>query len=223
MAGQSEMHPITNKKRYRSKKSNDKEQQSHSKSYKKLKNEIKEVRKDLSTLTSIVFRMDDTIRKQTLELSKMKQMLERLVQNREDMITSDQPYVEEQHTEEQHTKHQEETQWEHQEESGSDISIDDRDADSLLTIRDILDNLNPQTDNQKAEWTDATTHLNLWTKEDLEYYFNTVVGDFQDKPGWGDVNYVIGCINIKEHWLAIAVDMRKCKIYVFNSMPNYLE
>ncbi|KAL4013257.1 hypothetical protein IC575_025419 [Cucumis melo] len=165
MADQSEMHPITNKKHYRSKKSNDKEQQSHSKSYKKLKNEIKEVRKDLSTLTSIVFRMDDTIRKQTLELSKMKQMLERLVQNqnqnqgndythkndndydqnREDMITSDQPYVEEQHTEEQHTKHQEETQWEHQKESGSDISIDDRDADSLLTIRDILDNLNAQS------------------------------------------------------------------------------
>ncbi|KAA0032136.1 MuDRA-like transposase [Cucumis melo var. makuwa] len=41
--------------------------------------------------------------------------------------------------------------------------------------------------------------------------------------GWGDVNYVISCINIKEHWLAIAADMRKCKIYVFDSMPNYVE
>ncbi|KAL0560334.1 hypothetical protein IC582_000735 [Cucumis melo] len=122
---QSEMNPITNKKCCKSKKSNDKEQQSHSKSYKKLKNEIKEVRKDLSTLTSIVSRMDDIIRKQSLELSEMKNMLERLVknqnqnqgndhthqnyndvdQNREDMITSDQPYVEEQHTEEQHTEH----------------------------------------------------------------------------------------------------------------------
>ncbi|KAL0548557.1 hypothetical protein IC582_013011 [Cucumis melo] len=157
------MHPITNKKRCRSKKSNDKKQQSHSKSYKKLKNEIKEVRKDLSTLTSIVCRMDDTIRKQSLELFEMKQMLERLVQNqnenqgndhthqndnddqnREDMITSDQAYVEEQHTE-----HQEETQMEHQEESGSDISIDDRDADLLMTIRDISDNLNAQSQKEK--------------------------------------------------------------------------
>ncbi|KAA0059221.1 Ulp1-like peptidase [Cucumis melo var. makuwa] len=79
VADQSEMHLIINKKCYRSKKSNDKEQQSHSKSYKKLKNEIKEVRKELSTLTSIVCRMDDIIRKHSLELSKMKQMLERLI------------------------------------------------------------------------------------------------------------------------------------------------
>ncbi|KAL4011062.1 hypothetical protein IC575_028108 [Cucumis melo] len=160
MADQSEMHPITNKKCCRSKKSNDKEQQSHSKSYKKLKNKIKEVRKDLSTLTSIVCRMDDIIRKQSLELSEMKQMLERLVQNqnenqgndhthqndndddhnREDMITSDQAYVEEQHTE-----HQEETQREHLEKSSSDISIYGRDADLLMTIRDISDNLNAQS------------------------------------------------------------------------------
>ncbi|KAL0552021.1 hypothetical protein IC582_011114 [Cucumis melo] len=163
VADQSEMHPITNKKRCRSKKSNDKEQQSHLKSYKKLKKEIKEVRKDLSTLTSIVYRMDDTIRKQSLELSEMKQMLKRLVQNqnenqendhthqndnddhnREDMITSDQAYVEEQHTE-QHTEHQEETQRKHQQESGSDISIDGRDADLLMTIRDISDNLNAKS------------------------------------------------------------------------------
>ncbi|KAL0544339.1 hypothetical protein IC582_019452 [Cucumis melo] len=164
------MHPITNKKRCRSKKSNDKEQQSHSKSIKKLKNEIKEVCKDLSTLTSMVSRMDGTIRKQSLELSEMKQMLERLVQNqnqnqgndqthqnfndddqnREDMTTSDQPYVEEQHTEEQHTEHQEETQREHQEEAGSDISIDSRDANLLLTIRDISDNLNLQSQKEKT-------------------------------------------------------------------------
>ncbi|KAL4013328.1 hypothetical protein IC575_025494 [Cucumis melo] len=107
--------------------------------------------------------MDDTIRKQSLKLSEMKQMLERLVQNqnenqgndpthqnenddqnREDMITSDQAYVEEQHTE-----HQEETQREHQEEFGSDISIYDRDADLLMTIRDISDNLNAQSQKEK--------------------------------------------------------------------------
>ncbi|KAL0544197.1 hypothetical protein IC582_019310 [Cucumis melo] len=111
---QSETHPITNKKRCRSKKSNDKEQQSHSKSYKKLKNEIKELRKDLSTLTSIVSRMDETIKNRSLELSEMKQMLERLVQ-----------------------------------EFGSDISIDGRDANLLLTIRDISDNLNTQSQKEK--------------------------------------------------------------------------
>ncbi|KAA0049772.1 Ulp1-like peptidase [Cucumis melo var. makuwa] len=78
-------------------------------------------------------------------------------------------------------------------------------------------------DNKKAEWTDTTTHLERWNDQDLEYYFNTALGDFQDKEGWGDVNYVTGCINIREHRLAIAADMRKCKIYVFDSMPNYVE
>ncbi|TYK18649.1 MuDRA-like transposase [Cucumis melo var. makuwa] len=46
-------------------------------------------------------------------------------QNREDMIISDQAYVEEQRTEEQHNEHRKETQREHQEKSGSDISIYD--------------------------------------------------------------------------------------------------
>ncbi|KAA0067351.1 MuDRA-like transposase [Cucumis melo var. makuwa] len=148
---ESEMHPITKKKHFRSKKSNDKEEQSHSKSYKKLKKEIKEVRKDLSTLTSIVCRMDDTITKQSLELYEMKQILERLVQNQTENQGNDHTdqndneyVVQEQHTEqqpieEQHTEHQEETQREHQQECGSDISIDGRDADLLMTIRDISD------------------------------------------------------------------------------------
>ncbi|KAL4021357.1 hypothetical protein IC575_020152 [Cucumis melo] len=78
-------------------------------------------------------------------------------------------------------------------------------------------------DNTKAEWTDPTAHLTIWTEKDVEYYFNTAVGDYNGIPGWGDVNYVITCINIKEHWLAIAADMRKCRIYVFDSMPNYVE
>ncbi|KAL4013745.1 hypothetical protein IC575_025928 [Cucumis melo] len=428
MADESEMHPITKKKHFRSKKSNDKEEQSHSKSYKKLKKEIKEVRKDLSTLTSIVCRMDDTITKQSLELYEMKQMLERLVQNQTENQGNDhtdqndneyvvqEQHTEQQPTEEQHTEHQEETQREHEEECGSDISIDGRDADLLMTIRDISDSLshqiqketdlpqmittlpfvsqplalcelapldqtvqivneesqlettkkqveikkndeavtlvekepvivpnkdeqekpikrrklckiankevqdedeqgNPPTtsaqiisesttpvpdveirevdtynpmwkvdpklwkeylqwkrsrkttheqrkvvsttrkkdffrqleentwvhgdlginkpdcivwnhifdthlvtpDNTKAEWTDPTAHLSIWTEKDVEYYFNNAVGDYNDIPGWGDVNYVITCINIKEHWLAIAADMRKCRIYVFDS------
>ncbi|XP_050944297.1 uncharacterized protein LOC127150500 isoform X2 [Cucumis melo] len=78
-------------------------------------------------------------------------------------------------------------------------------------------------DNTKAEWTDPTAHLTIWTEKDVEHYFNTAVGDYNDIPGWGDVNYVITCINIKEHWLAIAADIRKCRIYVFDSMPNYVE
>ncbi|KAA0056075.1 Ulp1-like peptidase [Cucumis melo var. makuwa] len=390
------MHPITKKKHFRSKKSNDKEEQSHSKSFKKLKKEIKEVRKDLSTLTSIVCRMDDTITKQSLELYEMKQILERLVQNQTENQGND-------HTDQNDNE-------EHQEECGSDISIDGRDADLLMTIRDISDSLshqiqketdlpqmittlsfvsqplalcelapldqtvqiettkkqveikkndevvtlvekepvtvpdkdeqekpikrrklckiankevqdedeqgNPPTtsaqiisesttpvpdveirevdwkvdpklwkeylqwkrsrkttyeqrkvvsttrkkdffrqleentwvhgdlginkpdcivwnhifdthlatsDNTKAEWTDPTSHLTIWTEKDVEYYFNTAVGDYNHIPGWGDVNYVITCINIKEHWLAIAADMRKCRIYVFDSMPNYVE
>ncbi|KAA0048756.1 Ulp1-like peptidase [Cucumis melo var. makuwa] len=193
MADQSEMHPITNKKRCRSKKSNDKEQQSHSKSYKKLKNEIKEVRKDLSTPTSIVSRMDDTIRKQSLELFEMKQMLERLVQVK---------FV---------------FRKEHQEESGSDISIDGRDADLLLTIRDISDNLNAQSQKEK-DLPEMITTLPLVSQP-----LPLSVGDFQEKLGCGDVNYMISCINIREHWLAIAADVRKYKIYVFDSMQNYLE
>ncbi|KAA0061902.1 Ulp1-like peptidase [Cucumis melo var. makuwa] len=78
-------------------------------------------------------------------------------------------------------------------------------------------------DNTKAEWTDPTAHLTIWTEKEVEYYFNTAVGDYNHILGWGDVNYVITCINIKEHWLAIAADMRKCRIYVFDSMPNYVE
>ncbi|KAA0038138.1 Ulp1-like peptidase [Cucumis melo var. makuwa] len=78
-------------------------------------------------------------------------------------------------------------------------------------------------DNKKAEWTDPTTHLTIWTEKDVKYYFNTAVGDYDHIPGWGDVNYVISCINKKEHWLAIAADLRKCKIYMFDSMPNYVE
>ncbi|TYK05156.1 Ulp1-like peptidase [Cucumis melo var. makuwa] len=78
-------------------------------------------------------------------------------------------------------------------------------------------------DNNKAECTDPTTHLTIWIEKDVEYYFNTAVGDYEQIPGWGDINYVISCINIKEHWLAIATYMRKCKIYVFDSMRNYVE
>ena len=77
--------------------------------------------------------------------------------------------------------------------------------------------------NKKAEWTDTRTHLELWTESDLEYYFNTALSDFQDKERWRDVNYVIGCINIKEHWLVVAADMRKGKIYMFDSMPKYVK
>ncbi|KAA0056414.1 filamentous growth regulator 23-like [Cucumis melo var. makuwa] len=73
----SKTHRVTNKKCLRS---NDKPEQSHLKSYKKIKNDINKVRKDLSTLTSIVCRMDHAIRKQSLELSEIKYMLERLVQ-----------------------------------------------------------------------------------------------------------------------------------------------
>ena len=73
---ESDMHSMTKKK---SRKSNDKEQQSHSKSYKRLKKDIIEVHKNVSALTSIVCKMDDTIKKQPLKLSEMKQMLERLL------------------------------------------------------------------------------------------------------------------------------------------------
>ncbi|KAA0035263.1 Ulp1-like peptidase [Cucumis melo var. makuwa] len=135
---ESEMHPMTRKKSCRS---NNKEQQSHSKSYKRLKKDIKEFHKDVSALTSIVCRMDDTFKKQSLELSEMKQMLKRLLQQ------------------------------------------------STPTEKNRI-----SIDNKKTDWKDTTTHLNLWTEEDLEYYFNTVVAD-----------------------------MRKCKIYVYDLMPNYVE
>ncbi|KAL0540305.1 hypothetical protein IC582_024540 [Cucumis melo] len=138
VADQSEMHPITNKKRCRSKKSNDKEKQSHSKSYKKLKKKIKEVRKDLSTLTSIVCRMDDTITKQSLKLYEMKQMLERLVQNQNENQGNDHTHQNDNEyvVQEQHTEHQEETQRR-------------QDADLLMTIRDISNNLIAKSEKEK--------------------------------------------------------------------------
>ncbi|KAA0038422.1 Ulp1-like peptidase [Cucumis melo var. makuwa] len=211
VADQSEMHPITNKKRCRSKKSNDKEQQSHSKSYKKLKKEIKEVRNDHTHQND----NDD--------------------QNREDMITSEQAYVEEQHTE-----HEEETQREYQQEFGSDISIDGRDADLLMTIRDISDNLNTKMPpsisivNEESQLETTKQHVEIHKNDEavtlVEKEPVTVPDkDEEQKPikrrklWWEDVNFVIGCINIEEHWLVIAADMRKCKIYMFDSMPNYVE
>ncbi|KAL4021018.1 hypothetical protein IC575_019807 [Cucumis melo] len=91
-----------------------------------------------------------------LKLYEMKQMLERLVQNQTENQGNDhtdqneneyivqEQHTEQQPTEEQHTQHQQETQREHQEECGSDISIDGRDADLLMTIRDISDSLSHQ-------------------------------------------------------------------------------
>ncbi|KAA0043530.1 Ulp1-like peptidase [Cucumis melo var. makuwa] len=238
--------------------------------------------------------MDDTITKQSLEVYEMKQMLERLVQNQTENQGNDhtdqndneyvvqEQHTEQQPTEQQHTEHQEETQRKHQQECGSDISIDGRDADLLMTIRDISDSLSAkiqkETDlpqmittlplvsqplalcelaplDQTVQIVNEESQLET-TKKQVEIQKNdeevTLVEkelvtvpdkDEQEKPikkrklckienkkvqdedeqGWGDVNYVISCINIKEHWLAIAADMRKCKIYVFDSMPNYVE
>ncbi|KAA0040898.1 Ulp1-like peptidase [Cucumis melo var. makuwa] len=227
--------------------------------------------------------MDDTITKQSLELYEMKQMLERLVQG-----TS--------------------------KECGSDISIDGRDADLLMTIRDISDSLSDKIQ-KETDLPQMITTLPLeTTKKQVEIQKNdeavTLVQnepvtvpnkDEQEKPikrrklckienkkvededeqgnppttsaqiisesktpvpdaeirevdRYNPIQwicyyptcrikccisstfasvlleyyiprfyYVITCINIKEHWLAIAADMRKCKIYVFDSMPNYVE
>ena len=38
-------------------------------------------------------------------------------------------------------------------------------------------------DNQEAKWTDIIAQLELWTDPDLNYFFNSAVGDFQDKEG----------------------------------------
>ena len=88
----------------------------------------------------------------------------------------------------------------------------------------LFDNHLLAADNKEAKWTNTTTHLALWSELDLDYYFTLAIGAIEDNVGWADVNYVIGCINIKKkHWMAVAVDMKKCKIYVFDSMPNYVE
>ncbi|KAL4032767.1 hypothetical protein IC575_005849 [Cucumis melo] len=87
----------------------------------------------------------------------------------------------------------------------------------------LCDNHVLTTNNKGVEWINTTALLAPWTEPDLYYYFNSALGDFQDKEGWGDINYMIGCITIKEHWLVVAADMRKCKVYVFNSMPKYVE
>ncbi|KAL0544654.1 hypothetical protein IC582_019772 [Cucumis melo] len=87
----------------------------------------------------------------------------------------------------------------------------------------LFDNHVLTADNKEVKWTDTTTCLTLWTEAGLDYYFNLAVGDIQHKVGWENVNYVIGCINIKEHWLAVAAHMKTCKIYVFDSMPKYVE
>ncbi|KAA0044934.1 Ulp1-like peptidase [Cucumis melo var. makuwa] len=248
VANQSEMHPITKKKHCRSKKSNDKEEQSHSKSYKKLKKEIKEVRKDLSTLISIVCRMDDTITKQSLQLYEMKQMLERLVKecgsdisidgsdmhhfllmtirdisgnltakieketDLPQMITTlplvSQPLALCELAPLDQTVQivNEESQLET---TKKQIEIQKNDEVVTLVEKE------PVTVPDKDEQEKPIKRRKLCKIE------NKKVQD-EDEQGWGNVNYVISCINIKEH-LAIGADMRKCKIYVFDSMPNYVE
>lgn len=71
--------PTTNKKDSSKKEKDDskhaKSKCSHLKSYRWLKDEIKEVWKDVSTLTSMVYKMNDTMNRQALELSQIKQML----------------------------------------------------------------------------------------------------------------------------------------------------
>ena len=57
----------------------------------------------------------------------------------------------------------------------------------------------------------------------MESYFNTAVGDFEQKQGWGDVNYVIGCINVKEHWLAIAITHQKILKFIFIILSVVIE
>ncbi|XP_038874932.1 uncharacterized protein LOC120067442 [Benincasa hispida] len=42
------------------------------------------------------------------------------------------------------------------------------------------------------------------------------------KPTWTDVDFVFRPINIKQHWLMLAIDLERCTIFVFDSMPNYI-
>ena len=83
VVAQPEINPKPTKKCQRS---NDEYERSHSKSSKRLNKEIKEVRKDVSTLTSIVCRMDDKLRKLSLKLSEIKPILQILVQVNFDFI-----------------------------------------------------------------------------------------------------------------------------------------
>ncbi|TYK19541.1 Ulp1-like peptidase [Cucumis melo var. makuwa] len=77
-------------------------------------------------------------------------------------------------------------------------------------------------DNEEVEWS-ITIAYSYMAKKDLIYYFNSAIGVILDKVGWAGVDYVIVCKNIREHWMAIAADMRNCKIFVFDSMPNYVK
>ncbi|TYJ99815.1 Ulp1-like peptidase [Cucumis melo var. makuwa] len=71
---------------------------------------------------------------------------------------------------------------------------------------------------------DEDEQVNLPTTSTKIISESTIPGpDVEIRDGGGDVNFVMRCINIKEHRLAIATDMRKCKIYVFDSMPNYVK
>ena len=77
-------------------------------------------------------------------------------------------------------------------------------------------------DNKEVKRTNTTARIALWSENDLDYYFNSDIGEIPDKVGWAGANYVIGCINIKEHWMAIAADMKKYKIYMSMFNKNLL-
>ena len=52
---------------------------------------------------------------------------------------------------------------------------------------------------EEVEWSNQTAHMAISTRPYLFYYFDSALGLIEDKVGWADVDYVICCINIKEH------------------------
>ncbi|KAL0539652.1 hypothetical protein IC582_023868 [Cucumis melo] len=75
----------------------------------------------------------------------------------------------------------------------------------------------------KIVWRNQTAYMVIWAEESLNYYFAYAFGKIQYKRGWGGLDHVIGLLNLREHWMVIAADMKKCKILVFDSMPNYIK
>jgi len=70
-------------------------------------------------------------------------------------------------------------------------------------------------------WTNKVAHSGFWAMHLTFMEFAHGLNE-EYKPAWSEVDYVFGPININEHWLMAAIDLRESTIFVFDSMPDYI-
>ena len=59
----------------------------------------------------------------------------------------------------------------------------------------------------------------VWEYEDT--YKDYVMGKFDPhNMGWADVDFVYSSVNTGEHWVVVALDMNRGRVFMFDSLPS---